>query len=345
MTLISKLMLVLFAAFLFLTEGSFAAMDSNAFEVVPTGDPTYGQLQQLENGGLLPSGASQGPLTRFDVAQKIWDAQQKLKEIVVAQADMDLVPPPPAEGVPAPAASTSPADSTAAEPPAAAPPAATQAAAAQPTPADDQPLWNNPQKIQAAEQALQSLQATYDLELQLVKDQKTDLTDQLSLAESDQYGLWKMVKSIDTNPSVSIHGTGRAIGISQQYYGSYTGISLSNPSTRDFDGYLDLEPTGAISKEITFDGVIRLGTYALPDSTTTAATGGLSSDYLELRRVTANFSPDFMTATVGDFSSPTRLSLFGTETILIWFMCLKRWAAGMRYKNTKAFLTMNPIGL
>src|ERR1700677_3705020 len=204
MTLISKLMLVLFAAFLFLTEGSFAAMDSNAFEVVPTGDPTYGQLQQLENGGLLPSGASQGPLTRFDVAQKIWDAQQKLKEIVVAQADMDLVPPPPAEGVPAPAASTSPADSTAAEPPAAAPPAATQAAAAQPTPADDQPLWNNPQKIQAAEQALQSLQATYDLELQLVKDQKTDLTDQLSLAESDQYGLWKMVKSIDTNPSVSI---------------------------------------------------------------------------------------------------------------------------------------------
>src|SRR5665213_1307780 len=86
MTPISKLMLILLAAFLFLTEGSFAAMDSNAFELVPTGDPTYGQLRQLENGGLLPAGSSNGPLTRFDVAEKVWDAQQKLKEIVVAQA-------------------------------------------------------------------------------------------------------------------------------------------------------------------------------------------------------------------------------------------------------------------
>jgi hypothetical protein len=322
MTRTSKIILLLSAAFLFLTEGSFAAMDSKVFDVVPSGDPAYGQLKQLEEGGLLPYDSTQAPLTRFEVAEKISDAQQKLKEIVVAQADMEL-PPPPGDGTAAViSVPASPSDST--------------AAPAQTTPVDDKPLWNNPQKIQAAEQALTSLQDAYNLELQLVKDQKTDLTDQLSQAEEDQYGLWKMVKSVQDNPSVSIHGLGRALGISQQYYGSYSGFTFTNPSTRNFFGYLDLEPTGAVSKELTFDGIIRLGTYALPDIDTTASTSGTSADYLVLRRISATFSPDFMTATVGDFyESYTPFTIWNRNNLDLVYVpeAVGRWDDIQKYES------------
>ncbi len=273
-------------AFLFVTESGFAAMDDKMFDVVPAGDQTYSQLKQLENGGLLSYDSTQGPLTRFEVAEKISDAEQKLKEIVVAQADMEL-PPPPGDGtVAVGTANMNAIDSTAAPAPVSA--------------VDDKPLWNSPQKIQAAEQALTSLQDAYALELQLVKDQKTDLTDKLSQAESDQYDLWKMVKSVQDNPSVSIHGLGRALGISQQYYGNYTGIAFANPAAMNFNEYLDMEPTGAISKEITFDGVFRLGSFGLP-YTWSPTSVNPEADFFKLRRITANFSPDFMTATIGDF--------------------------------------------
>src|SRR5665213_3666149 len=334
MTRISKLILILLAAFLFLTEGSFAAMDSNAFEVVPAGDPTYGQLRQLENGGLLPAGASNRPLTRFDVAQKVWDAQQKLREIVVAQADMDLVPPPPAEGVPTAAPVASSVIAIPSEPAAQPAPAAAQPAAVQPTPADDRPLWQNPEKIQAAEQALQSLQETYNLELQLVKDQKTDLTDQLSQAEADEYNLWKQVKSINDNPSVSIHGIGRSLGISQQYYGS-SGISFGQPAVRDIYSYLDLEPTGSISKEITFDGILRLGSYDLPESFDPTG-GGPTSDFFTFRRISTTFSPDFMTATVGDFyESYTPFTLWNRNNLDLVYVPQQvgRWDEVQKYES------------
>src|SRR5690349_11377824 len=74
------------------TSVGLAATDP--FALVPSGDPTYGQLQQLEASGLLPEGASQGPLTRFEIAQRIFKADKKFKEIIVAQAD-DIPPPPP----------------------------------------------------------------------------------------------------------------------------------------------------------------------------------------------------------------------------------------------------------
>ncbi len=324
MKLISKPVFLLLVTFLFLTEGSFAAMDSKAFDVVPSGDPAYDQLKQLEDGGLLPYDSTQSPLTRFEIAEKISDAQRKLKEIVVAQADMELPPPPGDAPAVVSSASASPGSSDSTDAP------------APTTPVDDKPLWNNPQKIQAAEQALTSLQGAYSLELQLVKDQKTDLTDQLSRAEEDQYSLWKMVKSVQTNPSVSIHGLGRALGISQQYYGSYSGFAFTNPSTRNFFGYLDLEPTGAISKEITFDGIIRLGTYALPGTDTTASVGGTSADYLELRRITATFSPDFMTATIGDFyESYSPFTIWNRNNLDLIYMpeAVGRWDEIQKYES------------
>jgi len=321
MKLISKPIFLLLAAFLFATEGGFAAMDDKMFDVVPAGDQTYSQLKQLENGGLLPYDSTQGPLTRFEVAEKISDAEQKLKEIVVAQADMEL-PPPPGDGtVAVGTANMNVSDSTTAPAPAAA--------------ADDKPLWNSPQKIQAAEQALTSLEDAYNLELQLVKDQKTDLTDKLSQAESDQYDLWKMVKSVQDNPNVSIHGLGRAVGISQQYYGNYTGYIFYEPTVRNFAGFLDLEPTGAVSKELTFDGILRLGTQALPESGTVYGENS-SSDYIALRRVTANFSPDFMTATVGDFyQSYTPFTIWNRNNLDLVYVpaAVGRWDDIQKYES------------
>ena len=321
MKLISKPIFLLLAAFLFATEGGFAAMDDKMFDVVPAGDQTYSQLKQLENGGLLPYDSTQGPLTRFEVAEKISDAEQKLKEIVVAQADMEL-PPPPGDGtVAVGTANMNVSDSTTAPAPAAA--------------ADDKPLWNSPRKIQAAEQALTSLEDAYNLELQLVKDQKTDLTDKLSQAESDQYDLWKMVKSVQDNPNVSIHGLGRAVGISQQYYGNYTGYIFYEPTVRNFAGFLDLEPTGAVSKELTFDGILRLGTQALPESGTVYGENS-SSDYIALRRVTANFSPDFMTATVGDFyQSYTPFTIWNRNNLDLVYVpaAVGRWDDIQKYES------------
>jgi hypothetical protein len=317
---ISKPIFLLLAAFLSVTEGSFAAMDDKIFDVVPAGDQTYSQLKQLENGGLLPYDSTQGPLTRFEVAEKISDAQQKLKEIVVAQADMEL-PPPPTDGtVAVGTVNTAPSDSTTAPAPAAV--------------ADDKPLWSSPQKIQAAEQALTSLQDAYNLELQIVKDQKSDLTDKLSQAESDQYDLWKMVKGVQDNPGVSIHGLGRALGISQQYYGTYTGFSFPQPSVRNFNGFLDLEPTGSVSKELTFDGILRLGTHALPDPGMGTESSGL--DYFLIRRVTANFSPDFMTATVGDFyQSYTPFTIWNRNNLDLVYVpeAVGRWDDIQKYES------------
>ncbi|HJT24360.1 MAG TPA: hypothetical protein VJ873_07265, partial [bacterium] len=106
--------LALLGAFSLLLAAACATAAPNPFSVVPSNDPTYGQLQQLEASGLLPEGASQGPLTRFEVAQRIFKADKKFKEIVVAQADTDIPPPPPDNGetstsTAAPPATTAPA--------------------------------------------------------------------------------------------------------------------------------------------------------------------------------------------------------------------------------------------
>ncbi len=285
MTRISKIAALGVAAFLGAWGGACALTDSHVFDLVPAGDPTYAQLQQLEDTGLLPPGASQGPLTRFEVAQRVYGAQQKLKEILLAQADMELPPPPPEEG--ANASAQAPAAGETAAP-------STEAG----------PLWKDPQKIAEAEKNIDSLQAAYDFELKLVRDQKADLEDQVSKAEAAQFDLWKSVNGLTEYPSMSIHGLGRMFANSQQYYGD-PNLDFPNAGDRYMLGYLDLEPTGSVGTQVRWSGIVRLGTFGLPieglDYNITVDTPSATQDFIALRRIEADFNPDFMSAKVGDF--------------------------------------------
>jgi hypothetical protein len=80
--------------FLGATDASRASDRAQLFSIVPSGDPAYASLKVLENDGLLAAGDAKGPLTRFEMAQRIFKAEKNYQEIVVAQADMDLPPPP-----------------------------------------------------------------------------------------------------------------------------------------------------------------------------------------------------------------------------------------------------------
>ena len=101
MKLISKtlwLSLTATAMTLGLGPGLFAATSTSLqgeadvlFSTVPMGDPTYGRLSQLEKTGLLPTGASQPPLTRYEVAKDILTAQSRYDKIVVAQHRVGVV--------------------------------------------------------------------------------------------------------------------------------------------------------------------------------------------------------------------------------------------------------------
>ena len=314
---------------------ALAADNSNLFNSVPAGDPTYNQLLQLEKAGLLPAGASQKSLTRFEVAENIWKAEKKYKEIVVADADMELPPSPPGESS-ASAPGETPLPPSEGETGSSTGSTVTNAPHQAPKALVTPDYTQHPEKLAQAETALRTLQQAYELELSVVQQQKESLTDQVTQAEEDQYALWRSLKSVNESPSISLHGTGRMSGISRQYFGSGSAVTLSYPNlsynpfgngapsglifpspsaTRLMNGYLDLEPTGALSKQIHWNGIIRLGTSALPLSGDFYQ-NGLGYDYLTFRRISMEFSPDFMTATLGDFEeSYTPLTLWNRNNL------------------------------
>src|SRR5580693_2913420 len=71
-----------------------AASGDDLFGVVPAGDPTYLELKHLADAGWISNGDLAPALTRYDVTGLILKAEKKRDEIVVAQADMDIPPPP-----------------------------------------------------------------------------------------------------------------------------------------------------------------------------------------------------------------------------------------------------------
>jgi hypothetical protein len=295
----SKTFFFLAMGFLLLGGTAAASTGAGLFSIVPSDDPAYGQLHGLENAGFLPEGASQPYLTRLEVAQRIFMAEKKMNEIVVAQSDMELPPPPPDDngtnaGTPLP-----PSGGTAAS-------GETSSAGAAASSS-----WNDPAKIAEAEKNLKFLQDAYQFELGLVKDQKDSLQTDVSGVQASQFSLWKSLKGILQYPSISIHGLGRVFGISQQYYGSYSGVPLSNLGSRSVTAYLDFEPTGSVSKELRWDAVFRLATAAIPNTT---------SDSFLVRRITVDFSPDFMSSTVGDFyEAYTPLTLWNRNNLDLFY--------------------------
>ncbi|HEY5039399.1 MAG TPA: hypothetical protein VIJ93_10035 [bacterium] len=315
----SNKLILLAVAFLLNGGTAVASTNDGLFSIVPSRDAPYAQLRQLEDSGLLPDGASRSPLTRLEVAQRIFLAEKKIKEIVVAQADMDL-PPPPADDNSV-SAGTPSSGGTAAS--------GTEASSSA---AAGSSLWNDPKKIAEAEKNLKSLQEAYQFELGLVKDQKSVLGTDVSGAQASQFDLWKSLKGVAQYPSISIHGLGRAFGISQQYYGAT--FSTLSSSSRYMFGYLDLEPTGSVSKEVRWSGVFRLGSLVLPSTS--------SSDFFQIRRVTLDFSPDFMFSTIGDFEEAyTPLTLWNRNNLDLFYKpeMVERFDDHSKYEN---FLNHEP---
>ncbi|HTC22267.1 MAG TPA: hypothetical protein VK859_15525, partial [bacterium] len=231
-------------------------------------------------------------------------------EIVVAQADMDIPPPPDAN---APASSN---DTIAA------PTTQTEATAA----ANDEAA-----RAQAIK-SLNSLEEAYQYELKLVKDKVQALTDKVNDIDAQQYDLRKRIKGISQFPTIAVHGLGRFLGYAQQYSGNYSGVTFTEPGSRLTFGFLDLEPEGTVSKEVNWDTILRIGsTFEANQSPT-----------FDLRRITMNFNPPWFSAKVGDFDeSYTPLTLWNRNDLDLAYQP-EMWARWDDLTKYESFLNNEP---
>ncbi len=360
MTLISKDLTRIILGFFLATGCVFASTDSDLFKAVPSGDATYDKLEQLEKAGFLPADSSKKVLTRYEVAELIWKAQKNYHEIVVAAAgDMAMPPAAPSESSNYTSAPTT--TGNMALPPAAPsggdysillPPsdvemsdktaASVEAlpAAPKPNPVPDYNL--HPELLKTAEDDLKSLDETYELELQVIQQDKNIVLDDLAKAESTQYDLWRQVKNLKESPHLSIHGAGRMFGISQRYFGSYTGNPFQlyidkdfQPTRRSISGYVDLKAEMAISKQIQWEVMWRFTTANMPSAQPSLDSSTPLDGYF-FRRLSVDFSPDFMSATFGDFyEAYTPLTLWNRNNLDIFYKPepVQRWDDTRKYDN------------
>jgi hypothetical protein len=296
---ISKLLLFFLTALtapaLFAAQVPGTAPDITVlFSTVPMGDPTYSRLSQLEKTGLLPAGAAEAPLTRYEVAQDILMAQSRYDKIVVAQADTDMLPS--VEDLSAAGTTTATGTDSA---------AAVSTAAPEPS----APVTESDEDIRKAAQNLTSLQDAYQYELKAVQGQKDSTLKTSSDVEAGQYDVWKRLKGISEYPTVTWHGVGRAFGISQQYYGDTAALGLTHSAIRDALGYIDFQPEGVVDKEIRWDIILRYKTQL--ESNQSA-----SIDLLTVRRVTMDYNAPWLSATLGDFDEAyTPLTLWNRDNL------------------------------
>jgi hypothetical protein len=341
----------------FLATGEvLASTNADLFKPVPAGDSTYIKLQSLELAGLIPVGAADKTLTRYEVADLILNAQKNYKAIVVADANMapstPSVSPSVSDAMPSAAAADSAEDYSTPPPPSeSVMNSDSTAAVATPPPVapTPQPTPNyalHPELLVNAEAALKSLDEAYELELLAVMQAKGIMLDDLNKAEADQYQLWRDVKSITESPSVALHGVGRMFGFVQQIYGpfSLTGqttavthiggnavtfhlpVTITNPETQYMTGYLDLNLSGTITKQLQWDSITRLGTSGLPltgvfqYSNSFDTVNNVNYDTLNFRWIALHFSPDFMQVDLGDFyESYTPLTLWNRDNLDLYY--------------------------
>lgn len=309
MTLRSKLFLLLFALGFGLPMMAEAALGDDFFTVVPSGDPTYSELKKLADAGWISNNDLAPSLTRYDVTQLILKAEKSRDEIVVAQADMDIPPPPDAN---APASSSDVI---------AAPTTQTQATAA---------ATEEATRAQAI-QSLNSLEDAYQYELKLVKDKVQALTDKVNDIDAQQYDLRKRIMGISQFPTIAVHGLGRAFGLVQQYSGDEPDYVL-NPGQRITSGYLDLNPVGTVSKEVSWDTILRISSTFEPND----------SPGFILRRVTMVFNPPWFSMKIGDFDEAyTPLTLWNRDTLDLAYKP-EMWARQDDIDKYESFLNNEP---
>jgi len=261
------------------------------FSVVPADDPVYGQLRQLIDARLLSPGEMAPPLTRFDVARDILKARARYDEIVVADAHSPVV----SSADAAPSSRTS------------------------------------PSVIYKAGVILHNLEETYQYELGKLNESVKALGDSLNDMENQEYALRKRLKGIDQYPTIAIHGLGRAFGFTQQYSGDYSNAYFPNPGMRMTYGYLDLEPEAIVTKEIKFSGIIRAETNFSANPFNAPSHSSLNGEFIQdspfsvstssnfvlsLRRLSLDFNPPWLSATLGDFEeSYTPLTLWNRDSL------------------------------
>lgn len=248
------------------------------YRTVPQGDPAYAQLRVLSNHGYLSADSIQAPLTRYDVARLILRAKKSYDETRltrVAQADLDL---------------------------------SGETSVSQPAPSGNGDLGLSDasatsQEDQDAAKAFNSLQQAYDYELDQVKGQVKELQTRVQKMDDQNYRLWKQVRGLSTNPSISLHGDGRSASYSKRSYGdlsAYPSSSIKNYTM------LNLMPSGVISKELSWYAICRIATNMAPSASTLEGVGDKfynigSGAGIEMERITVNLNPDFMEANFGDF--------------------------------------------
>lgn len=270
---VNLLGLKLVVAFLLALAAAGGAAANAIFDQVPAGDPTYASLEKLENAGLLPAGAAQPPLSRYDVALDISKARGKYDQIVLAQAG-DEIPPPPSD--------LSTINST-------------------PTPTPKP----TPVPLTDLAKTLTSLEEAYQYELKAVKASLQSIQSEADEVDAKQYELRKRIMGITEYPSLSVHGLGRAFGFSQQYVGP-TPPYVIQPGVQQSFGYLDLEPEGVVSKQVSWNAILRLETSFQPNAAPVITFGRASMD----------FSPEWFSADLGDFDEAyTPFTLWNRDTL------------------------------
>ncbi len=323
----------------------WADSSDRLFQVVPPGDPTYAELKQLAQAGWVSEKDLAPTLTRFDVALLIEKAQQNSGEWVVAD---DEIPPPPDTN--ATSASPAPAQPPASASPAAPPPAApaapssndmelapppdvigpNSAAEANTAPSAPTTAQEEAQRAEAIK-SLHSLEEAYQYELKLVKDKVQALKDKTQDLENQQYDLRKRIKGISQYPTIAVYGLGRAFGLAQEYLGDLPPY-LTMPGTRLTSGYLDLNPTGTVSKEVSWNTLIRIGSDFEPDNPVS----------IVLRRVTMDFNPPWFSAQVGDFDeSYTPLLMWNRDSLDLAYKP-EMWARQDDIEKYESFLNDEP---
>lgn len=287
---------------------SWCFSSGDPFTIVPAGDPTYSELKQLARAGWLSEkDVSWASLTRYDVAKLILKAQRNSNEITLAQANITTPTPSSQVGTLEPLQETGTAPVTAAGP-------AKQSAAEMAV-----------VRAQAAK-SLHSLQEAYQYELKSLKEKLKTLQAEATELEAQQYNLRKKLMGFNQNPSISIHGLGLAYGYSQQFIGNYPVYINGNPGTRTTLGYLDLEPMGTISKEVSWDTILRLQSSLIPNDT----------PVFNLRRISLDFNPPWLSATLGDFDeSYTPFTIWNRNSLDLAYApeMWSRWDNRVKYEN------------
>jgi hypothetical protein len=286
-----------------LAFGRAWAGETGLFSPVASEDATYPQLQRLARAGLLPENEVTPPLTRYEVAKLIFKARKNFSEIRLAQAGKDS-------------------DDTLIE-------------TTQETTGTLETGEQAVENLEETAKSLNSLEDAYQHELKAIQDGKKSLGDRLEQAETDQSDIAKRLKGFKERRSVSIHGLGRAWGLSRQYSNIPPSVVMdfSTQTTREARGFLDLVPMGVISKEIRWEAMFRLGGAFTSDNAAYSTT---------LRRIEASFVPGVFSLDLGDFyESYSPLTLWNRNSLDLKFKP-EMWARQDEYLKYESLLQRSP---